>query len=85
MQPLRDSIYDKLQQRPYTLEELAYQYRTSTDVIQVQLHRLQTEGKPIKVTHEEVCLLLNHKLALWPFVWWFMLLAVFIFLGSVGE
>jgi DeoR/GlpR family transcriptional regulator of sugar metabolism len=82
MQPLREQIYSQLQQEgTYSLDSLAHQYRTSKPVIELQLQRLQEEGKKIKVTDEEVCIFLDHSHKIWPYAFWLFFGLIFTLLG----
>jgi hypothetical protein len=71
MKPLREEIYHQLVSGDtYTLDQLSKQYRVSKPVMELQLQRLKEEGKQIKVTDEEVCILLDHTQKVWPFLFW---------------
>jgi hypothetical protein len=79
MTPLREEIYNQLASgSTYSMSELAEQYRVSKPVMELQLQRLKEEGKQIKVSEEEVCVLLDHTHKAWPYIFWVFVGFIFI-------
>lgn len=85
MSPLREQIYEEIcQNNSITLEQLAKQYRVSEPVMELQLNRLKQEGKKIKVSDEEVCLLLDHTNKFLPLVFWIVIGFIFTLAVMLG-
>ncbi len=71
MQPLRAKLYSQIaQQGPDSIDTLSRQYGLSKPVIQMQLRKMQEEGKQIKISDDEVSVLLDHNRPFWLYAGW---------------
>lgn len=83
MQALREQIYSQLETgTTYSMSELAHQYKVSQPVIEVQLQRLRDEGKKIKISEDEVSILLSETHWIWPFAFWVFVGLIFVIFFS---
>lgn len=87
MTPLRTQIYSQIENEgTYSIERLANQYRVSEHVIRIHLDKLKEEGKKIRVTDDEVSILLDHSHKFWIFAFWVFvgLVTAVVFLGGIN-
>ncbi|MBN8200512.1 hypothetical protein [Bacillus sp. NTK034] len=87
MQPLRAKLYSQIEQQgTYSIDTLSRQYGLSKPVIQMQLRKMQEEGKQIEITDDEVSVFIDHTRPVWiilPYIFMGFILAL-LFSGVIN-
>lgn len=85
MQPLRAKLYSQIEQQgTYSIDTLSRQYGLSKPVIQMQLRKMQEEGKQIQISDDEVSVFLDHNRPFWLYAGWvFMGFILYVLFSGV--